>query len=168
MEIRRVRPEEYLAVGEIRVRAYRDLFGGGPLGPYENQLLDVARRDIDSEVLVALDDDGQLLGAVTYVPGPGLTMSEFTDPDAAGIRMLAVEPRRQGSGAGRTLVEACLQRARRDGRRRIILHSTPRMTTAHGIYRRFGFDRAPELDEWVNDGAEDGEPLHLMAFSLTL
>jgi len=30
--------------------------------------------------------------------------------------------------------------------RRIIIHSTPWMTTAHGVYTRRGFTRRPDLD----------------------
>lgn len=169
MEIRLIRPDEYGALGEITVRAYRELLGGGPLGPYENQLLDVACRAEDSEVFVALDNDGTLLGGVTYVPGPEREMSEFSDPDAAGIRMLAVDPGAQRSGAGSALVETCVERARTQGRRRVILHSTPAMTIAHGIYRRLGFDRAAELDSWVTESPDaGGGALHLMAFALTL
>ncbi len=168
MEIRRVQPNDYAALGLITVHAYRELFGGGPLGPYEEQLLDVARRADDSEVYVALGEDGSVLGGVTYVPGSDRTMSEFSDPDAAGIRMLAVDPRHQGAGVGRALVEACVQRARADGRHRIILHSTPMMTMAHRIYRHLGFVRTPELDEWVEGTPGAEEPLHLMAFGLEL
>jgi ribosomal protein S18 acetylase RimI-like enzyme len=169
MEIRAIRPDEYGALGEITVRAYRALFAGGPLGPYEHQLFDVARRAKDSEVFVALDDAGTLLGGVTYVPGPERDMSEFSDPDAAGIRMLAVDPSAQRTGAGRALVETCLQRARDQGRRRVILHSTPAMTVAQGIYRRLGFERAAELDQWVTEGSgADGGALQLMAFTLSL
>lgn len=169
MEIRRIHPDDYDALGEITVRAYRELFGGGPLGPYERELRDVARRSEDSEVYVALDDDGTLLGGVTFVPGPGRAMAEFSDPEAAGIRMLAVDPSRQRSGAGRALAAACVARARECGRRRIILHSTPVMTVAHGIYQQLGFVRSPDLDEWVNENPEGrAEPLHLMAFSLEL
>lgn len=150
MEIRRARPDEYSSLGEITVRAYRDLFGGTSLGSYESELLDVAGRDADSEVYVALDDGGSVMGGVTYVPGPGRKMSEFIDPDAAGIRMLAVDPGRQGAGVGRALGAWCVERARAQGCSRVVLHSTPAMTVAHGIYERLGFVRSAELDEWLS------------------
>jgi ribosomal protein S18 acetylase RimI-like enzyme len=168
MEIRRVRPEEYAALGLITVSAYRQLFGGGPLGPYEAQLVDVSRRAEDSEVYVALGEDNSVLGGVTYVPGSDRVMSEFSDTNAAGIRMLAVDPHHQGAGVGRALAEACVHRARSDGRRRIILHSTPVMTAAHHIYEQLGFVRTPELDEWIEENPGADQPLHLMAFGLEL
>jgi GNAT superfamily N-acetyltransferase len=167
MEIRRVQPDEYSSLGQVTVRAYRELFGR-PLGSYEDELLDVSGRDFDSEVYVAVDDDGLVLGGVTYVPGPGRKMSEFTDPDAAGIRMLAVDPNRQSAGVGRALTAWCIDLARAQGRKRIVLHSTPFMTIAHGIYERLGFVRSPELDEWVEESPDARELLHLMAFTLTI
>jgi predicted N-acetyltransferase YhbS len=47
---------------------------------------------------------------------------------------------------GEELVRACIERARGDGRGRLVLHSTPSMTTAHRLYERLGFRRAPGRD----------------------
>ena len=95
-------------------------------------------------------------------------MSEFNDPAAAGIRMLAVDPARQGTGAGLALTHWCVERARSAGRRRVVLHSTPVMTVAHGIYGQLGFVRSPELDVWIDEGPDGEESLHLMSFTLEL
>jgi ribosomal protein S18 acetylase RimI-like enzyme len=168
MEIRRAQPDEYSPLGEITVRAYRELFGSESLGSYERELLDVGRRNTDSEVYVALGEDGSVMGGVTYVPGPGRTMSEFSDPNAAGIRMLAVDPQCQRAGVGRALTTWCVELARSRGRKRIVLHSTPLMTVAHNIYENLGFVRSPELDEWVEENDHTEEPLHLMSFTLEI
>ena len=165
MLIRLIRPEECDALARITVAAYRQLHGGAPLGPYEDELLDVEGRRRDSEVYVALDADSALLGGVTYVPGPTHAMAEFRDTGACGIRMLAIDPVHQGKGAGRALTQVCIDRAREQHRERIILHSAPTMTLAQGIYQRMGFRPAPELDEFIHEGPySDGEALHLRAF----
>ena len=169
MQIRLIHPNECEALGKITLRAYKNLDGRESLGPYENELLDVAARQLDSEVYVAFDNDGILVGGVTYVPGPGHALGEFLDPEGAGIRMLAVDPLYQGLGAGRALVEACIARARLQHRRRIILHSTPVMTSAQAIYKRLGFKLSPELDIWFNDDPySTSDPLHLIAYTLSL
>ncbi len=169
MQIRLIRPDECEVLGEITLRAYRDLTEGESLGPYEDQLLDVSARQLDSEVYVAVDNDGTLVGGVTYVPDPERTMSEFQDPEGAGIRMLAVDPQYQGLGAGRALLETCIARARLQHRRRVILHSTPVMTTAQAIYKRLGFESSPELDVWFHDDPYSASnPLHLIAYTLSL
>lgn len=168
MLIRRIHPEEYEALAQITLAAYRQLSGGKSLGPYERQLTDVETRALDSEVYVALDDEGDLMGGVTFVPGPEHAMAEFDDPQACGIRMLATDPALQGRGAGRALVQTCIERARELRRARIVLHSAPAMTLAQSLYARMGFVRAPELDEFIHEeGNTDGELLHLKAFNLT-
>jgi hypothetical protein len=55
-----------------------------------------------------------------------------------------------------------VQRARAAGRRRIVIHSTPWMRRAHGLYDRFGFVRRSDLDWEPRDG------IPLWGFSLEL
>ena len=96
-------------------------------------------------------------------------MSEFSDFDAAGIRMLAVDPRRQGLGAGRELLEHCVRRARDASRARVVLHSTPIMETARAMYLRHGFTRDESRDVFFSDEPySETEPLHLMGYELVL
>jgi ribosomal protein S18 acetylase RimI-like enzyme len=142
VQIRPVRHAEHAAAGTLVVRAYQQL--DRDQGDYVDELRDVASRVETAEVLVALLD-GQLAGAVTYVPGPG-PLAEWDDPDAAGIRMLAVDPAFQGRGVGRALVNACLARARTERRPRLILHTTDTMQSAQRLYARLGFQRRPDLD----------------------
>lgn len=147
MDIRPVRPDEYEVLGELTVGAY------AAIDPavveedgYVGELRDVASRVDDAEVLVAVDDAGTVVGGVTYVPGPDSAWAEFTEPDGAGIRMLAVTPEAQGRGVGEALSRACVDRARSTGRGQILLHSTDRMTSAHRLYTRLGFARDVSLD----------------------
>jgi GNAT superfamily N-acetyltransferase len=152
MVIREVREAEYAALGELTVRAYMQLPESTPSEEYSGVLRDVESRAKQAEVLVALTDDGALLGGVTYVPDATNPYAEFDGPDEAGLRMLAVAPESQGSGAGSALVAACIDRARRDGKRRLTLLTAPGMTAAHRLYGRFGFRRAPESDIIVESG----------------
>jgi predicted N-acetyltransferase YhbS len=155
VEIRTAEKTEYEAIADITVNAYveealrngsADSVGDGSHfnSAYVPALRDVAGRARDAVVLVAIEEDS-VLGAVTYVPGLG-PYAEFDDRDAAGIRMLAVAPEAQGRGVGTALVRACLDRARAEGRARVVLHSTPWMATAGRMYARLGFRRAPERD----------------------
>ena len=66
----------------------------------------MAGRSHGVEILVAVDGDGdgpdeRIVGAVTYVPGPDSPGAEFTDADAAGIRMLAVAIEARATRGGR-------------------------------------------------------------------
>lgn len=169
MEIRPARPDEFDEVGQITVEAYRAIVDDALLDDYEDELRDVAARAADCAVLIAVDDRDTVVGAVTYVPGADTALSEFSDSDAAGIRMLAVRPERQGEGVGRALTEACISTARAASRSSIVLHSTPTMAVARGMYERMGFVARPDLDEWVSAPPFSAEePLHLIAYVMTL
>ncbi|HYM84721.1 MAG TPA: GNAT family N-acetyltransferase [Candidatus Dormibacteraeota bacterium] len=154
MTVRRARPEEWDRVGEVTVAAYLGLPDGPRHREYIEELRDVAARAADTEVLVAVDEAGTILGAVTYVGGPGPWFEDAAD-DEAVFRALAVAPEAQGLGVGTALVEACIERARRDGRAALALNTRPSMVAAQRIYERLGFVRTPERDwefepgEWL-------------------
>jgi len=149
--VRAALPSEYAAIGDLVVEAYRD--AGETDGGYEPELRDVAGRAAQVPVLAAVDEaSGRLLGTVTYVPGPG-PYHEGEFGEAASFRMLAVATEARGRGIGRALVDACIERARADGRASIGIHTRPFMTSAHRMYERIGFRRAPDLD-WEYDPGE--------------
>jgi len=145
VEVRLVRPDEHGAAGALVVAAYRALPGAHLTGGYEQELADVARRAEEAEVLVAAEES-TLVGCVTYVPDASSPWAEQLLEGEAAIRMLAVDPALQGRGAGRLLLEASIDRARRSGRRALFLHSTPWMAAAHHLYERAGFVRVPGRD----------------------
>jgi ribosomal protein S18 acetylase RimI-like enzyme len=151
--IREARPEEYSAIGELTVAAYRST--GEIVEGYADELRNVADRAAAVPVLVAIDAaSGRLLGTATYVPGPG-PYHEGDFGEVASMRMLAVDPDAQGRGIGRALAVACIERARAAGRPGISLYTRPVMTVAQRMYESLGFRRVPELDwefepgEWL-------------------
>jgi GNAT superfamily N-acetyltransferase len=162
MRVDTIDPSEYAALGELTVRAYQALPGHALSPEYAAVLADVATRARQAEVLVVRDEDGSLLGGVTYVADQSNTYAEFEGADAAAFRMLAVDPAAQGRGVGRAMVQACTDPARRDGKRRLTLMTTGSMDAAHHLYGRLGFRRAPESDTIVESG------LRLMAYELDL
>ncbi|MDQ3956778.1 MAG: GNAT family N-acetyltransferase [Actinomycetota bacterium] len=119
--------------------------------PYIADILDIEGRSSASELLVA-DRGGAIAGCVSYYP-PGAEMSYPSDtfsvhwpPAWAGFRLLAVHPDVRGSGVGRVLTEACIERARAQGAPAVGLHTTEQMKVARAMYERMGFERAPEYD----------------------
>jgi ribosomal protein S18 acetylase RimI-like enzyme len=121
---------------------------------YDVQLRDVPRRATVSCVLVAVTPAGELLGGVTYVSGPEDPLSQELCEGEAGIRMLAVAPTAQGLGVGRALTTACLDRARAEGRCRMVLHTGTWMPVAIGLYESLGFVRDPAIDFTPAPGIE--------------
>ncbi len=150
IEVRTVRPDEHVEAGRVVLAAYTALPGEHLSGDYAAELSDVERRSREAEVLVAVATEPAtaLLGCVTLVPDASSPWAELLEADEAGIRMLAVLPAAQGRGVGAALVQACVERARELGRKAVLLHTTPWMTTAHRLYERAGFERLPERD-WL-------------------
>jgi ribosomal protein S18 acetylase RimI-like enzyme len=138
--IRPIEPREHAALGAITVAAY-EATGEVLDADYAAELRDVSARAGDCDVLVAAAPDGMILGGVTFVPGPGVSMSELEHEDEAGIRMLAVDPAAQGLGVGRALTVACLDRARASGRTGVALFTRPNNEVAQRLYGSLGFVR---------------------------
>jgi len=176
-QIRPVLASEHDALGELTVRSYLEggFLIGGMDDDYAPHLRDVAHRAASAHVLVAVDDRAKaatgpdsdsggpgLLGGVT-IAFHGSPLAELGGPGEAEIRMLAVDPAAHGRGVGSALAAACVERARAEpGTKRVVLCSQETMTTAHRIYARLGFERAPELDWSPMPGVD------LWAFGLDL
>ena len=160
IEVRPARPDEYQAVGTLTADVYAE--EGFAHGDYVAVLRDAARRAAVADLLVAVDDAGCLLGTVTYAAG-GTPFGDVARSDEAEFRMLAVAPSARGRGLGEQLVRACVERARRQGRRRLVLSTQPNMDAAWRLYDRLGFVRAPDRD-W---SPEPGVNLRVFALGLT-
>lgn len=145
-----VRSEEHRSLGELTVRVYRQVLAS-ELEDYAGVLRNVDDRlAAGCEVLVAKRAD-QVVGGVTYVPGPGPYAQLITD-DEAELRMLVVDPEAQGQGVGAALVQACVELARAAGRRNLVLGTMPAMVAAQRLYARLGFVRTPERDQQLDSG----------------
>lgn len=156
--VRPARPEELAAAGAVVRLAYE---ADGYTGDYLDVLADTRDRSRDAEIVVAVDDDGRVLGCVTFVL-PGSRWAELSRPGDAELRMLGVDPGAQRRGVGRALAVWCVERARAAGASRLLLCSLPSMRTAHRLYAGLGFHRRPDLDfEPVPD-------VHLLGFELPL
>jgi len=151
VEVRVAVPADYTEAGRIAVDAYREHGhlgdAEGPGGFYAEKLADAASRAADSTLLVAVDaSTGVVLGTVAYLEH-GSPMAEMSGPGEAEFRMLAVDPRAERRGVGEALVNACVERARVNGRSAVAICS--RSDVAPGamrLYERLGFVRTPEKD----------------------
>lgn len=152
--IRVAKPVEYPAIGQLIAAVYSQLEGfpkDTEMPGYYRQLREVGRLAelSGTEILVAIDEDQRQLGALVYFYdmryyGAGGSATE--EADAAGFRFLAVAPFARRWGVGRALTNACIRRARAQGRNTLVLHSTGAMVAARRMYAALGFQRAEELD----------------------
>ncbi|GAA5117660.1 GNAT family N-acetyltransferase [Alloalcanivorax gelatiniphagus] len=159
MKLRRIRPDEHERAGDVCVAAYKPFLTGAE-DDYADRLHDVARRDAEAEVWVAVEGD-RLLGLVTYCP-PRSPWREIGRGEEGEFRMLSVDPAAQGAGAGTALARLCEERAREDGATGMALSSLATMTAAHRVYARLGYARDPGRDWSPLPGVQ------LLAFSKVL
>ena len=154
LTIRDLHADESEALGRLMVAVYAGLesFPQPTEQPQYYEMLarigDFASRPA-TRVLVAVDDEGRLIGGVVCFGdmaqyGSGGTATAIKD--ATGIRLLGVDPAMRGSGAGKALTLACIALARERGHSQVILHTTQAMRIAWGLYERLGFVRSEDLD----------------------
>jgi len=145
----RIRPAvegEYDAIGELTVAAYeRSGQLSAETNGYRDELRDVARHAREGAVLVAVEPDGEVVGSVLFVL-PGSAYAELAAPGDAEFRMLAVAPRAQGRGVGEALVRACVDLARAESARAIVIAARDFIEAPLRLYSRLGFVRTPERD----------------------
>ena len=142
---RQARPDQYAAVGELRVAAYRAL-GLLPEGSEYAETLRGFGFDGDCVVLIAVGAAGNgILGTITLEPfGPASELAQ--NETEADLRAFAVAPRGQGQGVGRKLLLAVIECAQERGVRRLRLCTRPPMRAAQHLYETTGFSRTPDLD----------------------
>jgi len=154
VRVRPVRPTEYEQAGAVTALAYREFMSpAGEWGGYEKQLADVAGRATSALVLVA-DVDGAIAATATLELDARISPDTQQPPlagDEAHLRMLGVHPEYRQHGIGRLMVEACIERARSAGKRRLTLDTTEPMVAARALYEGMGFtfrgysDRIPDV-----------------------
>jgi GNAT superfamily N-acetyltransferase len=152
--VRDMQPAEAAALGALLVDVYAALPGfptPDEQPAYYAMLADIgafATRP-STRVLVAVDDDGTLLGGVVYFGdmaayGSGGTATQVRA--ASGIRLLGVAAAARGRGVGRALANECVRLARVAGHDQVVLHTTDAMRVAWRMYEALGFRRSPDLD----------------------
>jgi ribosomal protein S18 acetylase RimI-like enzyme len=163
MEVREIRPGEEAEAGRVTRLAYEEFVDPGDpdWGGYLDQVGDVAGRAGSVPVLVAVEG-ARVLGSATLETEDASMGDDPVEPGTANMRMLGVDPQARGRGVGRALVDACLDLARRQGKRAVTLHTTGDMKVAHRLYESMGFVRDPARDWQV------AQAFMLYAFRLDL
>ncbi len=158
MEIRLAQPDELPAVGRLTGEVYVSDGYIATGDDYVLVLADAARRATEAELWVAVADDA-VVGTVTFCPA-GSSYREIGRADEGEFRMLAVAAEARGRGVGHALVEHCVQRSRDLGYAGVRMSTMDKMTSAHRVYERLGFSRAPD-DDW-----EPVPGVRLLAYAL--
>jgi ribosomal protein S18 acetylase RimI-like enzyme len=157
-ELRSARAGDREEIRRIDVATWSTLVTPGPRPDGERDLLD---RFGAENVIVAEAGEG-LAGY--------LILGDWTDLDASRhvleVKGLAVDPARQGEGIGGALLDAGIERARQQGRRKLTLRVLGGNDGARRLYESRGFVIEGTLrGAFLLDGAYVDD--HLMALDLT-
>jgi GNAT superfamily N-acetyltransferase len=152
--IREAKSDEFEALGELMVTVYSQLPGFPKQDEqpvYYQMLANIGKltENPGTRILVAVNDVEKIGGGVVYIAdmqyyGSGGTATQ--ERNAAGFRLLAVDPATRGQGLGKKLTQACIQLAKDEGQQQIVIHSTEAMQVAWKMYERMGFERSLDLD----------------------
>lgn len=151
--VREASRDEFEKLGQLMVSVYSSLEGfpsPDEQPKYYDMLAHVGRlaERPSTQLLVALAGN-QLVGGVVFISDMaqyGSGGSATRETDAAGFRLLAVDPKARGMGVGKALADACIAQAKARGLKQVIIHTTRAMTVAWEMYERMGFERSPDLD----------------------
>lgn len=161
LKIRRVRPEEYAAVGQVVRAAYESEYDLE--ASYLSEMEDTASRDAISTVLVA-EEAGRILGSIT-IPNPGERQLPDSAPDEMDVRLLGVSAEARGQGIAQALMRHSAEVARDRGARRLVLHTGDQMVKAQRLYERLGFEQIQEREFTID--TETG-PRRIISYGLEL
>ncbi len=95
-------------------------------------LFDDPQRQIiaNGGVIFILEFDGQPVGCCALLNKDDATFE---------VAKMAVAEAHQGKGFGRLLLQACVERARTQGKRRLFLETNSKLAAAIGLYQKMGF-----------------------------
>jgi GNAT superfamily N-acetyltransferase len=145
MEVRRVRPEEWQTLRDVRLRALEDAPSAFATRVDEARLrpdawwIDWAAKsaDGDGQAMFLAWDGAEAVGIV----------GAFVEDGRLWLIAMWTDPEARGRGVGRALVEATAAFARAVGSRDLLLQALEGNDSAYSLYRACGFE---------DDGA--GEP----------
>jgi len=146
--------EEFESAGQLMYSVYENLegFPSPEEQPhYYHMLLNIGAltKKPQTRLLIAISENGQIGGGVVYfgeMAQYGSGGKATLEKNAAGFRLLAVNPKSRGHGLGKKLTQVCIELAKSSNRTSMVIHTTMTMPIAWKMYQKMGFKRAPELD----------------------
>ncbi|QOG04424.1 GNAT family N-acetyltransferase [Flavobacterium sp. MDT1-60] len=152
--IRNASPSEFEEIGKLLISVYSQLDGFPKEEEQPNYYKMLANigdftNHPETELLVAVDSNNAILGAVVYFNdmqyyGSGGIATQ--EKNTAGFRLLGVDNKARGKGIGKLLTQECIKKATENNLNQVIIHSTLAMQTAWKMYENIGFQRSEDLD----------------------
>lgn len=152
--VRNAKPSEFDEIGKLMVLVYSQLEGfpkPSEQPAYYNMLANIGEQTSkpETQLLVAVSIDNKIAGGLVYFSdmqyyGSGGIATK--EQNAAGFRLLAVDPIVRGHGIGKLLTNECIQKTKEKNLNKMVIHTTIAMQTAWKMYENLGFKRSEDLD----------------------
>ncbi|QYO65322.1 GNAT family N-acetyltransferase [Leptolyngbya sp. 7M] len=101
------------------------------------------REVLDNPQQVIIDTGGEVFFALISGQAVGTTAMIRSDQATFELTKMAVDPDYQGNGIANHLMDACIKFARSQKASTIFLETNSKLSTAIGLYRKFGFVETP-------------------------
>jgi GNAT superfamily N-acetyltransferase len=160
MEVRRVRPEEWQALRDVRLRALADAPAAFATR-YEEARERPGRWWVDWAARSATGTAQAMFLAWDGHRPVGIVGTFVEDGGARWLISMWTEPAARGRGVGRALVDATVVFARAAGSTELLLEVTEGNDPAYALYRTCGFE-----DGSPGDSHPDGTPTRGMRLAL--
>ncbi|MGZ8554363.1 MAG: GNAT family N-acetyltransferase, partial [Chitinophagaceae bacterium] len=116
--VRNALPGEFDVIGKLMVRAYSQLEGfpkESEQPNYYKMLANIGEltNNPGTELIIAVSPDEEIAGGVVYFSDMkyyGSGGIATLEKDAAGFRLLAVDPSKRGQGIGKLLTSECIRK----------------------------------------------------------
>ena len=97
----------------------------------------------EGRLLCAITDEGEVIGCVAY---------HRHDDSRCEMKRLFVKPKHRKLHAGRKLIEAIVEAARKDGYNEMVLDTITPLQSAIHLYKKYGFE---ECEPYYNNPMDD-------------
>lgn len=145
--IREAAPGELPEIEDLVKTAYREFQNFMPEDIWKRWMVNVGKAlQAPGGIVLVAERAGQIEGAVKFFPEADKAHQGHWPAGAALIRLLAVRPASRGKGYGSLLTMACLRLARELNIKTLFLYTGTFMAAAQHLYKKLGFQRAPEFD----------------------
>lgn len=153
-KVREANQNEFSEIGKLMVDVYSRLEGFPnkiEQPDYYRVLANVGNftNNPATKLLIASSPNDTIGGAVVFFSDMSFYGSGGAAPqekNASGFRLLAVNPNSRGKGIGSLLTKACIQLAKNNKHKHLIIHTTESMQIAWAMYEKMGFKRFERLD----------------------
>lgn len=136
----------------IEIIAYRDEHGPAFRAIHKKWLEEYGLLE-EADLVILNDPRGSIIdtGGVIYIAwaedkvvGSAALIKEYEG--VYELAKMGVDDAWRGKGISKMLLERCIDKAREFGAHRVVLFSNDQLTTALGLYRRYGFKDVAAMD----------------------